>query len=594
MALNEKNLFSSPKLENDEFSSFVELLRHRALKQTSDTAYVFLKDGEIEAARLTFGELDTIARAIAVHLQHSTTRGDRVAIAYPPGLDFIAAFCGCLYAGVVAVPVYPPARQNEWTRFEKIVTDAGVRIVLTTTSILKGIRPTQTSQAIDALQYIATDDIDVEPAHMWQDLAANPGDLAFLQYTSGSTGTPKGVAVSHGNLLHNQKIIKAGFQHNDKTIFVGWLPLYHDMGLIGNVFQPLYLGIPSILMAPAAFVAKPVRWLQAISTYRATTSGGPNFAYELCASRVTEEQSASLDLSSWEVAFNGSEMIRDDTLRRFADKFTPRGFRKSSFLCCYGLAESTLFVTGNRCENRWSSVSVDAEKLQRHQVITADDDAPSATKLVGCGIANDLDLRIVDPATRDECAAGMVGEIWVKGASVAQGYWNDKVRSEATFSVTLAGSGDGPYMRTGDLGFLKDGELYVTGRLKDLIIIRGRNYYSQDIESTVQASHPSLRIDGGAAFAIDVDGAESLVVVQEVNRTHGRSLDVATVTGAVRAAMVMDLGLPLYDFVLLKQGSVPKTTSGKIRRSACRDAYLAGALTTFYPDKEAHIESEGF
>lgn len=591
---------SVERRDKEAYGSMVDLLRHRAAVQPDDVAYLFLKDGETEASRLTFAALDQHARAIAVYLREVVAQGSRVAIAYPPGLDFIAAFCGCLYAGVVAVPVYPPARLNDWARFEKIATDAGVDTVLTNTASLGGTRLASTAASLtqeSRLRYLATESFSLARADEWHDPRLSTSSLAFLQYTSGSTGAPKGVIVSHGNLLHNQKIIRRGFGHDATTVFVGWLPLYHDMGLIGNVFQPLFLGIPSVLMAPAAFIVKPVRWLDAISTYRATTSGGPNFAYELCVRRVTEEQQAALDLSSWRVAFNGSEMVRDDTLTRFADKFTGNGFRRSSFLCCYGLAESTLFVTGDKACPDWSQVTLDAAALQLHQVRHADDATTEKLNLVGAGKPVELEVRIVDPATRETCAPDAVGEIWVRGDSVAQGYWNNAQVTEATFAAQLAdgeidGHGKGGFMRTGDLGFLRDGELFVTGRLKDLIIIRGRNYYSHDIETAVQASHPSLRIDGGAAFAIDVDGQECLVVVQEVNRTHSRNIDIDNVTGAVRTAMMMELGLPLHDLVLLRQGTVLKTSSGKIRRSACRDAYLNGKLAVLGAATESVAEVE--
>lgn len=564
-----------------DFPNIVALTRHRAYTQPTDPAYTFLKDGEVESGTLTYAALDSSARAIAVALRAYVEHGDRVALAFPHGLDFITAFFGCLYAGVVAVPVYPPTRQSDWPRFEAIATNAGARIVLTNAASMGGARMVSCGTLIASqndFRYLAIEEMVQAPSHQWMDPAVHSDTLAFLQYTSGSTGTPKGVMVTHRNLLHNQRLIKQGFEHSSHTIVVGWLPLYHDMGLIGNVLQPLYLGVHSILMAPVAFVLKPLRWLQAISHYRATTSGGPNFAYDLCVRRVAEEQMEGVDLRSWEVAFNGSEKIRADTLARFADKFSSYGFRKSSFLCCYGLAESTLFVSGVRPAESQAIMAIDADALQEHRVVAAHDATTNAIDAVASGGVTDLQVYIVDPEKRVRCEPGRIGEIWVDGESVAEGYWNAPSASSATFGACLADTGEGPYLRTGDLGFINGGQLYITGRLKEMIIIRGRNYYPQDIEAVVQTIHPGMRQDSGAAFAIDIGGVESLVVVQEVSRTHSRNLDLGAITGAARFAVMSELGLPLHELVLLKQGGLPKTSSGKTRRSACRQAYLAGSL----------------
>ncbi len=567
-----------------EFSSFVDLARYRADTQPLDRAYVYLKDGEVETGTLTYQALDQTARAIAVQLHKHVRPGDRVLLAYPPGLDFITAFFGCLYGGVIAVPVSPPTGPSDWSRFKKILHDAGATTVCTSTSRIGGIQVASVAAGSDMqekLRYLLTDSIDKKCAREWQDPDVGEASLAFLQYTSGSTGLPKGVMVSHGNLLHNEWMIRRGFEHSERTIVVGWLPLYHDMGLIGNVLQPLYLGIPSILMLPVAFLVKPVRWLQAISRYRATTSGGPNFAYELCVRRVSEEQKLGLDLSCWDLAFNGSEVVRHDTLTRFSENFASCGFRKSAFYCCYGLAESTLFVTASAKSADPIVKSIDADALQQHRVVAASGKTKNAIDVVGCGRALELKVVIVNPETRLLCAPNNVGEIWVQGKSTAHGYWNNPQSTEATFNARLADTGEGPFMRTGDLGFIQDGHLFVTGRLKDLIIIRGRNYYPNDIEAIVQASHPSLRSDSGAAFSLDFNGEESLVMVQEVDRSQSRDLDSVVVLDAVRFAVMTQLGLPLHDVVLLKHGKLPKTSSGKIRRRACRESYLAGTLEVF-------------
>ena len=352
---------------------------------------------------------------------------------------------------------------------------------------------------------------------------------------------PKGVMVSHRNLLHNQQLIQQAMQHTEKTIFVGWLPLFHDMGLIGNMLQPLYLGIPCILMSPVAFLQSPVRWLQAISRYKATTSGGPNFAYDLCVSKITPTQRATLDLSSWEVAFNGAEPVRAETLERFSATFSQCGFRASAFYPCYGMAETTLIVSGGRVRVPPVIQTVEKQALEQNRVVQADgaNDADWTRTVVGCGqTLLDQQIVIVHPENLSKCLPNQVGEIWVSGSSVAQGYWRRPEETEYTFGAYVANTGEGLFLRTGDLGFLVNGELFVTGRLKDLIIIRGRNHYPQDIELTVEKSHPVLRPNSGAAFTVEIEGEERLAIAQEVERRYLRTLDVDEVAFAIRQTVV--------------------------------------------------------
>lgn len=563
-----------------EFSTLVELLRWRVSVQPEHKAYTFLLDGEVEDSYLTYQELDRQARAIAALLQSYRASGERVLLLYPPGLEFIAAFFGCLYAGVVAVPAYPPRPNHALSRLEAIVTDAQATIALTTQNILSDVeRRFAQSGNLQGLRSLATDNIASALGSDWQEPTVSSDNLAFLQYTSGSTGTPKGVMVSHGNLLHNEQMIHRGFQHTEQSIFVGWLPLYHDMGLIGNVLQPLYLGIPCILMSPVAFLQKPLRWLQAISRYKATTSGGPNFAYDLCVRKIKPEQQLSLDLSSWEVAFNGAEPIRAETLERFAGTFSDCGFRREAFYPCYGMAETTLIVSGGFKTASPVLQSVQAEALEQNRVVPACSDDDGSRTLVGCGqTLLDQQIVIAHPETLTRCGSNEVGEIWVCGKSVAQGYWKKAEETEKTFNAYLADTDEGPFFRTGDLGFLRDGELFITGRLKDVIIIRGRNHYPQDIELTVEKSHPALRSGCGAAFAVEVNGQERLVVVQEVERSYLRKLDVNEVVGNIREMVAQEHDLQVYTILLLKTGSIPKTSSGKIQRYACRNRFLTGSL----------------
>ncbi|MCU0532510.1 MAG: fatty acyl-AMP ligase [Hydrococcus sp. Prado102] len=573
------NIYYCPK-PFDEFSTLVDLLRYRAQAQIDRRAYTFLQDGETEDASLTYQELDRRARAIAARLQSIVAPGDRALLLYPSGLEFISAFFGCLYAGVVAVPAYPPKRNQKMSRLQAIVADAQAKVALTTTSELTNIEPRiAENPELLALQWLATDAIASDLASDWQEPNLCGDDLAFLQYTSGSTGNPKGVIVTHSNLMHNEQAIEMSFGHSDKTVFVGWLPLFHDMGLIGNVLQPLYLGIPCILMPPVAFLQKPFRWLQAISRYRGTTSGGPNFAYDLCMRKITPEQKASLDLSSWEVAFNGSEPIRAETLEQFATAFESCGFQKEAFYPCYGMAEATLFITGGLKTDLPVVSAVAPTALEQNQVVASIAKQENVRKIVGCGRTwLEHKIAIVEPESLTRCSGGQVGEIWVAGASVAGGYWQKSEQTEQTFNAYLADTKEGPYLRTGDLGFVQHGELFVTGRLKDVIIIRGRNHYPQDIEQTVEKSHPALRSGCGAAFSVEDKGQERLVVVQEVERSFLRKLNVNDVIGSIRQAVTQEHDLEVYAVLLLKPGSIPKTSSGKLRRYACRAGFLAGSL----------------
>ncbi len=564
-----------------EFSTLVELLRWRAIHQSQQKAYSFLLDGEVEEFDLTYGELDEQARQVGALLQScGVIGGERALLLYPPGLEFIAAFFGCLYAGVIAVPVYPPRVNQSLSRLQAVVGDAKAVVALCTTTVLSNIeQPFAQYPNLQALPLLTTDNIiQNDLAQAWQEPSVNTDTLAFLQYTSGSTGTPKGVMVSHGNLLHNEFLIKQAMQHTTETLFVGWLPLFHDMGLVGNVLQPLYLGIPSILMSPIAFLQKPFRWLQAISRYKATTSGGPNFAYDLCVQKITSEQRAILDLSSWEIAFNGAEPVRGETVDLFAATFAECGFRREAFYPCYGMAETTLIVSGGLKAVPPVLLPVQSAALAQNQVIPASPQEFGPKTLVGCGQPlEELTIAIVHPETLTNCHSHEVGEIWVAGKSVAKGYWNQLEQTEQTFQAYLKDTGVGPFLRTGDLGFLREGELFITGRLKDLIIIRGQNHYPQDIEWTVEQSHPALQPGGSAAFSIDV-GGERLVIVTEIKRSYRRNLNIDEVIAAIRSRVAENHELQLYAVSLLKTGCIPKTSSGKIQRYACRSAFLAGSL----------------
>jgi acyl-CoA synthetase (AMP-forming)/AMP-acid ligase II/acyl carrier protein len=561
-------------------STLVELLRYRTLHQTDQTVYTFLQDRETESDRLTYQELDRKARAIAASIQSLVARGSRAMLVYPPGLDYIAAFFGCLYASVVAVPAYPPRRNQNMSRLQAIVVDAQATVALTTTSEL-GKMASQIAQnsELAALQWLPTDRIASNLASDWQEPILSGSNLAFLQYTSGSTGTPKGVMVSHENLLHNLKLIHQCFEHTPNSRGVIWLPPYHDMGLIGGILQPLFGGFPVMLMSPVAFLQKPLRWLEAISRYQATTSGGPNFAYDLACRQLTPEQQATLDLSSWDVAFTGAEPIRAETLERFARTFADCGFRREAFYPCYGMAETTLIVSGGLKAEPPLIRQVEKTALEQNRVVVAGGECNNSHAIVSCGRSwLNQKIAIADPESLTQCPEGKIGEIWVSSPSVASGYWKQPEKTEETFRAYLADIGIGPFLRTGDLGFLQDGELFVTGRLKDLIIIRGRNHYPQDIELTVTQSHPALRPSCGAAFSVEVGGVEQLAIACEVERNYLRRLDVKSVIAAIRQAVSEHHEIQVYVVVLLKTASIPKTSSGKIKRHACQAGFLDGSL----------------
>jgi 8-amino-7-oxononanoate synthase len=570
------------------------LLRFRAAEQPDGLAYSFLVDGEDDVSQLNYSELDRRARAIAALLQSSVTPGERALLLYQPGLEYITAFIGCLYANVIAVPAYPPRPNQSLLRFQAIVSDAQAHVVLAAPSVLANVtRQFDDFPDLRALNWITTDNLPDAAQDSWREPELKSDQVAFIQYTSGSTMAPKGVMLSHQNVMHNLSLIYKCFRHSPESRGMVWLPPYHDMGLIGGVLQPLYAGFPVTLMSPYAFLQRPLRWLQAITRTKATSSGGPNFAYDLCVRRISDDQLSALDLSSWDLAFNGAEPIRHETLDAFAEKFAPCGFRKEAFYPCYGLAEATLIVTGGLKDAPPVVAAFDREALERNLVMSSTNHSDAARTLVGCGQKIvDQKVSIVDPTTATLCTNGNVGEIWVAGPSVALGYWSRVDETQETFKAHIDANGDGPYLRTGDVGFVHDDELFVTGRLKDLIIIRGRNYYPHDIELTVEKCHPHLRPGAGAAFSVDINGAECLIVAQEVERQYLRNLNTDEIVDAVRQAIAEHYDLRVHAVALVKTGALPKTSSGKIQRHACRASFLNGGLQMVGAWTERSIDSE--
>ncbi|MDJ0631991.1 MAG: fatty acyl-AMP ligase [Xenococcaceae cyanobacterium MO_188.B29] len=584
-------------LENNiETATLVDILRHRVLTQPKQNLYTFLVDGENQKVSLTYGELEQRAKAIAAYLQSICSPQERVLLLYPPGLDYIEAFFGCLYAGVIAIPAYPPRPNRSLSRLKSIIDDAQATLALTNQTILTSLkRKLVHAPELTHLRWLSTDSIHVDLSEDYQEITLSENTLAFLQYTSGSTAKPKGVKIAHNNLLHNLEAIHNCFQHNPQSRGVIWLPPYHDMGLIGGILQPLYGGFPVVLMSPLMFLQNPLRWLKAISLHKATTSGGPNFAYDLCVRKYNREQELDLDLSSWDLAFNGAEPINYDTLAKFADIFSDYGFRPEAFYPCYGMAEATLIISGGKKSSQLVTKTLQGKALEQNRIETAHSNEENSRTLVSCGSSlPNQKIVIVHPETLVQCPPGEVGEIWVSGASIAQGYWQQSAETKHTFNAYLKNQENEPFLRTGDLGFLEDGELFVTGRLKDIIIINGRNHYPQDIERTVEESNFYIRPSGVASFSVDIEGEERLVILAEVDRrywdsprTKSQSNGYPTTTNtskaqeliqSIRREISKNHDLQVYSILLLKSGGIPKTSSGKIQRHVCRANFLAGTL----------------
>lgn len=629
-------MFDIKEKKNCQTHSLVDILCHRVQYQPDETGYIFLNDGELDETRLTYRELDRKARTIAVKLRSIGAAGERALLLYPPGLEYICAFFGCLYAGVTAVPVYPPhpARlERTLPRLKNIAKDARPFAVMTSSSILTTAEPFLSEDPdFGNAKWLSTDNIPTDGASGWQIPSFTKDSLAFLQYTSGSTGIPKGVMVSHENLICNLDLIQICFGNTHDSLGVIWLPPYHDMGLIGGILQPLYAGIPVILMSPVHFLQKPFRWLDAISRYKATASGGPNFAYDLCIRKITPDQLKKIDLSSWEVAFNGAEPIRYDTMEQFYEVFGHCGFRKQAFYPCYGLAEGTLIVSGGLKNDFPVWRNFKNEELRQKRAVSSTFESEDAHTLVGCGKnLSGQKITIVDVDTFRPRGPGEIGEIWVSGKSVAQGYWQKPEETKQFFQAYISDTNEGPFLRTGDLGFFSDEELFITGRLKDLIIIRGKNHYPQDIELTAEKSCLRLRPGCSAAFEVEINGEKKVVIAAEMERRQRKqrkksdskkdhshpsdqrqhsvlpdynnlenrvpvALEIAV--KAIRKAVSEEHELEVYAVLILKIGTIPKTSSGKIQRHACREKFLNKTLdileSNIIEDNSEDIESKDF
>ncbi|NWB99518.1 fatty acyl-AMP ligase [Pseudomonas gingeri] len=568
-----KNFFKVPNAaENCAVTSIVEVCQWRGVHQADNIAYRFLNNGLDDCETLTYGQLLARLQTIAGQFDVGDG-GERAILLFPSGFDYISSFYACLFAGIVAVPAYPVVSHSEHVRLRVIIKDCKPRYILTTSALkdalLQWLEKEGLAQA--AFKIIVVDELvalNIEPRQI-----ISLGEVAFLQYTSGSTGNPKGVIVTNRNLLHNSAVIYRKFEHDANSSVVSWLPPFHDMGLVGGIIQPLFAGFTANIMSPMTFLRRPLRWLQAISLYGATSSGGPNFSYKLCAKHFSNKQMDGIDLSSWRVAFNGAEPIRAQTLKSFFELFSPYGFSHEAFYPCYGLAESTLFVTGGGPREVYQQVSIDSVQLSlgraEHVV-----EHPDAKTLVGSGQVLGNKVVIVDPRDRRVLNDRDIGEIWVSGESVAQGYWQRPEESEVVFQA-ITQDGQGPFMRTGDYGFFDGQELFITGRLKEVIIINGKNYFPSDIESSVQALSSAFKADAGAAISIEAQG-EQLVVIQEVERSQRNAHSVEILEALIKEHCFTAHGIRPHDVICVDQSHIPKTTSGKIKRLQVRQDYLQG------------------
>jgi FkbH-like protein len=549
--------------------SLVSMLQLRAAEEPDKEIYLYLRDGEEPGGSLTFGQLHSRARSISRWLRVNRHTDKPVLLAFPSGLEFIAAFFGCLYASAIAVPIDATMSRREDRRLQFIAEDSSARVLLTPPSRVPRTLPAGvTAVPIDQIPDDPDGDEVVNPAAR---------ALAYIQYTSGSTREAHGVMVTHANVLANLEHIDRGFMHDRESISVTWLPHFHDMGLVYGLLQPLYNSFRCVIMSPSSFIQRPSRWLRAISTYHATHSGGPNFAFDLCSSSISPETLGSVRLDSWRIAFNGAEPVQAETLRRFASQFSSVGFRPESFYPAYGLAESTLKVSGPQSGRSFHMRRFDPAALSRNQVVEVTESTEAGKWLVGCGAPDcGMNVAIVDPETLTSRTSSGTGEVWVSGPAVTSGYWRKPEETAKIFHASINPSGEGPYLRTGDQGFFYKGDLFIAGRIKDIVIIRGLNYYPHDIEVAATADHSLLRQDRAAAFSVDSNGTEALIVALETPQLSETQWEIIAAT--VRHSVLSELGLNVHRVIFLEKGSIPKTSSGKIRRSYCRELFLADRL----------------
>lgn len=572
----------------DTLPTIVNVLQYRAKLHGDKVAFIYLKDGETESASITYRVLNKEAQSVAASLQARELNGKHVLLLYPSGIEFIKAFFGCLYAGAIPVPATAPRNKRALGKIKSIITDATPQLILTSTSVLNHIQSDTIGTALRAIKCNTLDTLTQNETQKWKPIMLTGRSLAFIQYTSGSTTEPKGVMIDHSNLLANNRMICNAFNSPENNVFVSWLPMFHDMGLLGNMLQIIYTGAKCIFMSPEAFLMKPVRWLQAIQKYQAITSGGPNFAYDLCLRRISDTQLSKLNLDSWKIAYVGAEPVRASTMSQFEERFAPTLLKQSTLYPCYGMAEACLFISGNKSGSGAIIEYFDTLALNNGIATLANKaNNTQARPLVSCGHGwLGLEIKIVDPFTSLLMPNNRVGEIWVSGENIAQGYWNKTDATEHTFNATIQGNSKQRYLRTGDLGFIHKGSLYISGRLKDLIIIAGRNHHPVDIEHTVEQCHEVIRAGGTAVFSVDMEGQENLIVATELERT-ARNIDIQAIEHTIRSAVGIEHDLMVRDVVFLKPATCPKTSSGKIMRHACKLAWQEHTLIIWKKPNES-------
>ncbi len=560
--------------------NFVEHVRLQAKNYTLKTAFIFLEDGIHQKEKITYNQLEHRARATAATLLKKSQKGERCILLFPPGIDFIVSLMGCFFSGIIAVPAYPPKKNRSNERFWSVLDDSGATLILCSDDVKTELNKYFIrDKRLRNIQQITLESINTKESENWTAPHLNEDDVALLQYTSGSTALPRGVMVTHKNLLFNSELIKRSFNHDENLTGVNWLPPFHDMGLIGTLIQPLYVGGKNVIIPPGVFLRNPSLWLKAITNHKGTTVGGPNFALDYCSEKMHEDDKKEIDLSSVKVFFCGAEPIQKKSIEQFSSKFANCGFKPEMFYPCFGLAESTLMVAGGEQKDKPVYFSADSKAIERNNKIIQSDNIDEKRDYVGCGFPwAGSKVVIVDDKAKTVLNELYIGEIWTSGPSVCKGYWNNPEETKDIFKAYLSDTGEGPFLRTGDMGFIHEGQLFITGRLKDLIIIRGQNYYPQDIEESVEACHQAIQENAGAAFSAFIEGEERLVIVQEIKRTFIRNFDPDYVFEAIRKVISEDYEIEVFAIVLILTGSINKTTSGKIQHKFTKKEFLENKL----------------
>ncbi len=572
--------------------TYIEVIKNRTLQKPDHIVFRFLNDGVTESESLTYIELETRSKALGASMQEYGEKGDRVLLLFPAGLDYIASIFSCFYSGFIAVPAYPPRRNQKIHRLKSIIEDSKAKICILSHKVYETIeRNFSEDPDLQNINWIIYEDIKDDNYKNFKEPLIKEDDIALIQYTSGSTGSPKGVMLTQLNLLYNSEYIRQAFDFNENSVGVNWLPIFHDMGLIGGVLQAAYLGVQNVGMPPTAFLKSPYNWLKAMEKYKGTTGGGPNFGFDYCLEKISDEQKQELDLKTVRTFYCGSEPVRKHTMIEFSKQF---GIEERQMYPVYGMAETTLIASGGYQTEDPKYLSLKSDYLSKEIIEVAENTNEKVTELVGCGHTwMETEIIIVKPETFEKLDENTIGEIWIKGPTVAKGYWNKPEETERSFNAFTTNTNEGPFLRTGDMGFLREKELYITGRLKDLIIVRGRNYYPNDLEFTIQNCHDDFRNNGVAVISVLKNGEEKLVVVQELERTALRKDNHDELISLIRKVISEEYELDVYAVCLIRTGSIPLTSSGKIQRRQTKYDYLNNDLNIvkqWSRDEEISIE----